>query len=437
MFGSGINMFSNPALKNLSDVVQGATWNNGEVPVYNSTTLQFEPGTPGGGGGSGIVALFDATGDPTYYTTIQSAINAASAGQTVQVLTSITETAATQVNLKNGVNVNLNGNTYTLNNAGTVSSFSDNNLQVDSIIYNGKIKREGGTYSSVNSLCIHVNSNLSDIKLQGVVCESSFGCTAYVEGKLTGGTFISGAGTISYRVSSQGKAEDAKIYAVSGARIDNSSSNIYCYATTGTAITISGTGEFNNLTGISAGNYGIFCNTAAKVNNSVGVSLASFGSWQSAASIFNNVVSYSSASIGLLNNVSGAETINCSIESAGNYGLSLTGIAKGCIVKSSASYGTRINDGEFYDGVSESTLNTSSGYAFFSGGTGLSGKVFNSVGKVANAGAEGIRCNSSGNNIFFGNNTFEGCTNILNTGTPGVLNLQINAPDATNNILVG
>lgn len=393
-----------------------------------------------GGGGGGVsygnpFVLFDASGEATSYATYADAVAVAVAGQTIHMVTDVTETSATECILKDGVNVNLNGNTYTLNVATTEDAFTDNASQVTCTIYNGTIRREGGTYSSVNSLCLHLDSSLSKVDLEGVVCESSFGCTATTDGILNGGTFKSEGGAISYRVTSQGEGMNANIYAVNGCRLDGSSTNIYCYATTGTGVTISGTGEFVNITGISAGNYGLFFNTTGRLFNCTGISFASFGLWHSGSGTIYDCYGYSNASIGLLQGSVGGFAFSSRGESTGNIGYSCAGENQGCQGVSSASVAVRVAGGKFYGGNAYNKWNNAGGHAFQS--TVLNSEIFGSTGIVTNSGAFGVYVNNSAFNCFFGSNEFEGCAQILSTGFAGVVNLQTNAPDTEGNILKG
>jgi hypothetical protein len=391
------------------------------------------------GGSASPWGIYDASGALTGYATYALAQAAAVSGETIHMFTDVTETGAVECILKDGVDINLNGNIYTLNVATTEDAFTDNNIQVACSIFNGTIKREGGTFSTVNSLGLHVDNSNSEVILNGVVIESSFGCTASVDGKLTGGKFISGAGTVSYSCSSLGEVSDASIYAVNGARLSGDARNIFCRVTTGTALDVRGTGEYHNLLGISLGSYGIFSNSGCKVYNSTGISFASYGIFAGGNGKYYSCHGYSSALVGFLSNSINGEVIDCSGVSDGNYAFGISGKAFSCFAQSSVSQAVRLNnDAVWHNGEAESTWNNASGHAYYnsSSTSGLAG-VYNSLGKVANASANGVHCIGSTYNIRFGNNTFEGCTLILNTGTAGVVNLQTNAPDTEGNILVG
>jgi hypothetical protein len=57
------------------------------------------------------------------------------------LFTNVTETSAVTWNLVNGVNINLNGHTYTLDNAGAIAAITDNAVAVECKISNGIIQR--------------------------------------------------------------------------------------------------------------------------------------------------------------------------------------------------------------------------------------------------------------------------------------------------------
>jgi len=69
----------------------------------------------------------------------------------------VTETGAVTINLKNGVNINGNGHSYTLSNTGTVSCLSDNGVAVTCSITDLTLNRIGSTSQSItNTTCLLV-----------------------------------------------------------------------------------------------------------------------------------------------------------------------------------------------------------------------------------------------------------------------------------------
>jgi hypothetical protein len=73
---------------------------------------------------SGPFGISNTSGSYTYYTTFSASIAAATSGQTVEMFADITETGSVTVTLKNGVNINGNGHTYTLTNPTGPNAFS-------------------------------------------------------------------------------------------------------------------------------------------------------------------------------------------------------------------------------------------------------------------------------------------------------------------------
>lgn len=144
-----------------------------------------------GGVSTDVCAIYDSAGTPTYYATISSAISAASAGETVQILADITEATATEIILKDGVNINGNGHTYTNSNAGANDAVTDNNVAVTCKILNWTVVRTTGT-----GYCFHIDNVSTEIDATGSLFKMSGAShTILCQGKLsnceaenTGGT---------------------------------------------------------------------------------------------------------------------------------------------------------------------------------------------------------------------------------------------------------
>jgi len=96
---------------------------------------------------SGIVGIPNSSGAYTFYSTLQSAIDAASSGDTITLFTNITENTNTVVTLKNGVNINGNGFSYTHSFTGTSNTFQIT-ANTKSNINNLNIVRSNSTGSS-------------------------------------------------------------------------------------------------------------------------------------------------------------------------------------------------------------------------------------------------------------------------------------------------
>jgi hypothetical protein len=146
-------------------------------------------------GGAGKVAIYDANGKPTFYTTLTAAFAAATSGSTIQLMTSMTETLTTVLTIPFGVNINLNGNTLTINQNNANTSFqTDVSTGYVGQFINGTIKRtngSGGIISVSNSSAdaqidftglftdytggLHFASSRTDseIKFRGLSCKGT------------------------------------------------------------------------------------------------------------------------------------------------------------------------------------------------------------------------------------------------------------------------
>lgn len=124
----------------------------------------------------GRFGITDSDGEYTYYDSMYLAMIAATTGDTVEMFTDYVETN-NEVILKDGVNINLNGHTYTLDTASTLNTFTNDGAALTCHMYNGKIVRSGGANSLIDSVVIEaVTSNVA-ITLNNVdVINNSGGC---------------------------------------------------------------------------------------------------------------------------------------------------------------------------------------------------------------------------------------------------------------------
>jgi len=131
------------------------------------------------GGGGGKVAIYDSSGVPTFYATLSDAMAAAVSGNTIQLMTSMTEVLTTALTLNLGVDINLNGNTLTIDQNNTNITFQPVNNYVGKII-NGTIKKINGTGEIFSS-----GTSTPEIDFTGLVTDFTGGYHAF----FTGGTF--------------------------------------------------------------------------------------------------------------------------------------------------------------------------------------------------------------------------------------------------------
>ena len=177
-------------------------------------------------GGGGICGMSDSSGVFTYYATLTLAIAAATSGDVIEIFADIEETGTVEINLKDGVNINGNGHTYTLNVATAENAVQDNNVAVDCSIFNWKIVREGATASAGIKMGLYIDNASSSVKLFGVHVYNATGLGCLNHGTITGGYFESGSYWGSYNIS--GVFLKSSFYSASSIALYNSSTIIDC-----------------------------------------------------------------------------------------------------------------------------------------------------------------------------------------------------------------
>lgn len=323
-------------------------------------------GTPASGSSGGIVGIANSSGVYTYYTTLSLAMTAAVSGQTIELFSDITETGSVTITLKNGVNINGNGHTYTLSVNDGTNAFTGANLQME--FYNLKVIRTGRANGNGGYVLLSSNVSLTIIKCYGTTFINTFG-----ECCVLNNCSLYGINAIGYynAITDYGAS---KIY------------NAICESN-GLGYGISTSfGSVYNSTGISVTTSGILCN--GEVYESIGISTSGIGI---EGQKITNSTGISTSGTAL----SSAEARNC-------VGISTSGIA---------------GNGTFYN----STLISSSNYAITGGGAG--GKIYNSYAQstssptslATNMYSSTVRClwNNAGGNCTtsFGVSSFE----ILNS----------------------
>lgn len=402
-----------------------------------------------------VCGIDDGAGGYTYYSSIGAAITAASAGDCIEVFSDILETGTTEINLKDGVNINLNGHTYENSNSGTNNSFTDNAVAVECTIFNGTIKRSGATASVSSATCLHVNSSSSIITLQGVVLSSDFGTACRCDGTIHGGKYYvyltpKSTNAVCVDVSATGKLYDAFCYNVAGRAISSlgrvHNCTVYSGGDSG-IVTNLASAITHSCTAISDGGIGIFANAGSNINcsaystanygifggnntNCTGYSSSSYGIYSSGINI--GCSGYSSASYGFYHAGSGLQ--NCHGYSSANVGLYIAGSS--AIVKNSSGVSTAAAAvhcrGSMFNCVAECLWNNVSGHGI-TGNTDQMDEIFNCTVSVTNASANCLHYGSA-INVYYGNNTFKGATTSVNAN---ISQAQTNTPDTYGNIVVG
>ena len=324
---------------------------------------------------SGIFGIANTSGVYTYYATFTLAMAAAVSGQTIEMFASVTETTNVSINLKDGVNINGNGHTYTLNVAGTANCIQDNAAAVNCSISNIIIKRLGGTASSVNTLCMYVTGasiikcystkliggatnmkcltiNNASAQIFGVYAEGYNPCITVTNGQLYdttarsfggGGITVEANGTaikcIAYGYGADGLVSSGKIidcvgYGALNHGISASTGlvqNCTGYGGGGIGINIGGSVIAINSTGYSVGGVGISCSGTTNIGLK-GYSTASYGMY-----IINGVITdcvgYSTANAGIRMENAGAniaELRSCQAIATTAVAISQANLTSGC-----------------------------------------------------------------------------------------------------------
>lgn len=288
---------------------------------------------------SGVWGISDTSGNYTFYTTLTLAMAAATAGQTIELFADVTETGNVTVTLKNGVNINGNGHTYTLSvaNASPALITADSSV-VDIGIFNITIKRTNSTTNAGTCFSTGINS----------------------DGRINfnGSTLINtGAGHGIGYVSYNGNVSIYNAYAVanSGAAIIVNSNSTTC--------------KIVNCTGVSSSNAGIYAQAFCDIVNCIGESTSSAGII-ALSNTCSNSIGRSVSGTGIQSN--GASITNSTGISSSSYGMfgNNAGYFVDCVASSSANYGMYLYNSESFV-VKKCYIGSSSSIAlYFSGSIG-------------------------------------------------------------------
>lgn len=162
------------------------------------------------GDGSGLTGLGGAYGISnsngvyTYYGTLSASIAAASAGDVVEVFADVVETNPVTILFKNGVNIQGNGHSYTLDHTGSQAAFADylstetSGTSISSSIHNLRIDRINGDSSTgLRAATIFINNDTANhdtfLDLRGSEISNNTSDTyfcSYKHGRVLGGKFI-------------------------------------------------------------------------------------------------------------------------------------------------------------------------------------------------------------------------------------------------------
>lgn len=393
--------------------------------------------TAGGGSSAGKFGISDDAGVYTYYADFQTAINSAVLGQTIEMFADVTETNAVTVTLKNGINVNFNGHTYTLNNAGTNNCLSiGTGTTVE--LFNGKIVRKGGTASISNSLCIAVGSG-GLLKNFGMYYYNEFGTAIYCTGsgiRMIGGDCL-GETIGCYINNATVESVNARANTQSGIQIQNGGVLYYSngYSRDFYGIYNNNSTAYSSI-GKSNGNFGF--QATGNNHNCEGYSSANMG--MNCTGNFSNIYGFSSASYGVNvladgNGVSGYSTANNGVRlvSGGGQFYKISNLNSHSTA--SISLYIQLNSGKF----EISNINVFTDWNNVSGHgvqvLGSDNDIYISGGNinVLNSSANCLY-NNTAKSFYFANLSFMNATTPINAN---ITNIQTNTPDSFGNILMG
>jgi hypothetical protein len=396
-------------------------------------------------GASGVFGISNASGVYTYYATFTLAMAAATSGQTIEMFADVVETGAVTITLKNGVNINGNGHTYTLNNSGLTHAFTVANAVTTSCnILNLNVVRTGSTGSLFDNSVLILGTGGT-----GVI-------------NCTGSTFRnSGSGPgIIFNTNSTHEINYAVAYATTtwgaiamftsaGAKLNNSIG----YGTSGGyGIRCHNGGDIQNCIGLSDSGYGIY-GLSGSQSNSIGISATGNGFLTGATSF--NCVGRSISGIGF--EVAGGINVvgcigistsgrglttqnaiiyNCTGISSSSSGISLSGISKAYNItaKSSTSYALwgALNTTQINGGTIICDWNNAAGYGIRGNGGFISNTIINCTFNLSNASAPYLFNDGIAQAITMRGNTYRGGTAFNANLTQAIVTTE----DAQGNIFL-
>ena len=248
----------------------------------------------GSGLATGIIGIPNGSGWYTFYASLNLALAAATSGDTIVFFDDFTESTSGST-LVDGVDINLNGHTYTLDTVDTQSVFTATAAgAVSCTFYNGKIVRSGGdiAVSETDTNVFRLDGSNKVIRFEGVeVLNSSdalivyatngsslirgtfeglgstnLGRAAEIVGNIENSTWSIGS---SLRIVSGFAINCTVSNAISGIALELTGSNIinsYVYAFSGLGIQASSS-NIKNCTIISEGSSGVVLNNSSLLDS--------------------------------------------------------------------------------------------------------------------------------------------------------------------------
>ena len=413
-----------------------STSKHGFAPKAPNDTTKFLRGdgtwaVPAAGSSSGKFGIADSTGAYTYYTTLGAAITAASAGQTVEFFTDYTETGAAVITLKDGVNINGNGHTYTksTNDSTHLMQVTGNttcsvlNCNFVRSVGSGRVLNIGSTYTGtidwsgtiLNNTGTGKGAEINGIDTLNLTCISTNSAQAV--------TFIGCKATNCIGINTS-----------SGRGIDTFGGNanlVNCYGESNSGLGIYNESIATNCTGVSSSSVGF--QTDSRAYNCTGRSTSGVGFKATSSSIdVIGCIGVSSSGGGFANN--DALTYQCSGISASNWGTEVTigGKHYNFTSISTGSYAVNIwspNSGnKLFNGNIISRYNNAAGYGI----VGLPNTVANCVFQLSNSSAPYIYNSGTAGSLNLACNIYTGGT----APNVNITNSLSNTEDSQGNITI-
>jgi hypothetical protein len=369
---------------------------------------------------------------------------AATSGQTIEMFADVTETGAVTITLKNGVNINGNGHTYTLNNSGLIHALSvATSATVSCNIINLNVIRTGGTGTISDNTCLSFGINTAGIINCGgsTFRNSGSGCAIVFNSNSTNeinyavayATTTWGAFAI---FSNQAKLNNCIGYGTSGGygiRCHSGGNIQNCTGISDSGYGIfGGNGEPSNCTGISSSGVGFYATNNAF--NCVGRSVSSVGfECTNGVNVIGCVgISVSGRGFSLQNGF----IYNCYGISSSSSGMSLQGNSKAYNItaKSTSSYalwGT-INTTQIYGGTIICDWNNAGGYGIRGNGGFICNIILNCTFTLSNASAPYLFNDGVAQSISMRGNTYKGGSAFNINLTQAIITIE----DAQGNIFI-
>lgn len=406
---------------------------------------QIEIVSSGSGLATGIIGIPDGSGWYTFYASLNLALASAVIGDTIIFFDNYTE-STTGTLLKSGVDINLNGHTYTLDTADAQDTLSNVASAGKYRIYNGVIKRQNAVPNDErDGVVLRIDTASSELILVGVeVIQESDACVVYGTGKpiVNGGVYRGGSATFQYTALNLSWTMANATWFMNEELILNDCTSLNCIfyqLSNKDGVTLTNTAKLfesfvSHVGNASAGFYALQISGSGAVAQNVNVqSNTSDGILVSGGSLYDSAVRVS-------------DEIACRVAN-GSYVSNVSAVSR-------ANYGLYIDRSEVHNSYSETTTGSSSVFI------GQDSTLFNSSIISNNASGVGIFLNASSNKIskctigmsnVTGNaidgNALGVFAQIVNNvadnslgaliNTTNITNIQVFTQDGFGNILIG